>query len=156
MLIKAKKELKSNIIIIPQFIVFKHNVHQMMDFDKYCKKIGVKADFKAPYLRGNSNLSESNISKYKRNRYRNESEWLNAMSDCDSAFTNMTILRDGTVVPCCCACNDEFEFGNILETEVATIWDSEEYRNFRWDLIHNNAPNYCKENCLAYFLKQKD
>lgn len=156
MLAEIKKQLKSNIIIIPQFIVFKHNMHQMLEFDRICRDIGVKADFKAPYLRENSTFSESNIPEYVRGYYSNKSEWFTAMSNCSSAFNDMSILRDGTTVPCCCTSNNEVEFGNLLQLEFDEIWDSKQYRDFRWSLMHGNAPNYCKEKCLMCFLTKKD
>lgn len=154
---EAKQKYRSKIIIIPQFIVFKHNQHQLEEFNALCDKLGLKADYKAPYLRDNSALSASTLPQYQRFVYTDKVQWTAGMSSCDTAWQSMTVLRDGTVVPCCCASNsDDLNFGNLLESDLPAIWDSEEFRRFRWQLIRGKGPQFCRSNCLQHFYKPSE
>lgn len=50
---------------------------------------------------------------------------------CEYAWTSMTILADGSVVPCTQDINGTWTFGNVNEQSLFGIWNSEKYRRFR-------------------------
>lgn len=50
---------------------------------------------------------------------------------CEYPWTSVTILADGSVVPCTQDLNGEWTFGNVNQQSLAEIWHSERYRRFR-------------------------
>jgi len=55
------------------------------------------------------------------------------------------ISWNGYVAPCCIRPNyEEFNFGNILETDIRNIWNSPKYINFRSALNAGKIPSLCK------------
>lgn len=144
----------NKVTVVPQFIAFKHNEHQIDDFKKYCAAIGLECVIKAPYVRTGSVFMKSDIPEYHRESYNNETELKKAMSRCSATESELTICADGTIVPCCNTSDNSLNFGNLLEEDLKTIWDSEEYREFRWDLKRRRTPQYCLDKCLTYFKEE--
>ncbi len=146
--------------IAPQFIVFKHNQHEMNDFARACEEIGLRAEFKAPYLRSDDSMFEvSDIPRFVRPEYNDLDTLKNAMRECVNPRDVFTIHLDGSVVICCHDYDKETCFGNIFEESVEDIWNKPEYRKFRWDIFSGNAPGFCLEKCMTYIngtLSKKD
>jgi radical SAM protein with 4Fe4S-binding SPASM domain len=141
----------NKVAVIPQFIVFRHNQHQMKDFCKSCSSLGLEASFKSPYLRQNSIFANSDYPEYTRPRFKNEEQRKKAMMGCPDPRSVMTIFIDGSIVPCCHATNSDVNFGNIFEDDVETIWYNSDFIQLRKNIIKGNAPDYCLKNCLSYF-----
>lgn len=139
--------------LIPQFIVFKHNQHEMNRFRGYCREIGLEAVFKAPYLRKQgSHISCADDPQYIRPHYPTIDAMKLAMADCPNPKDVFTILLDGSVVACCHDYKRATCFGNIFDNDVLEIWKSPEFRQFRWDILSGNAPSFCVNDCMSYFL----
>ncbi len=78
---------------------------------------------------------------------------------CEYPWTSLTIMVDGSVVPCTQDYNAEMVFGNVKNDSLENIWNSEKYFNFREMHISGNFPkNYkCFERCdqkLVYQIKK--
>lgn len=140
----------SKVKITPQFIVFKHNQHQMKAFNSLCGSLGLGASFKAPYLRPNSVFADSDHPEYSRPRFVDAGKRKKAMRGCIDPRSVMTIFLDGSVVPCCQATNSDVSFGNIFRDDVETIWGNPDFVRFRENILKGNAPDYCLTNCLTY------
>lgn len=136
--------------IIPQFIVFHHNKHEMPEFADLCKSLNLIPSFKAPYLRANSKLKSSGLPGLVRKIEPDKQKRLTNMSQCRDPHDVFTILLDGTVVPCCYDNNADMNMGNIFNNTVEEIWTSEKYNDFRKNLSIGNAPVFCQQNCLLY------
>ena len=121
----------------------------MAQFKVLCAQLDLTPTFKAPYLRAKSHLKNSDIFQFKRQHSTNNAMRKNAMSSCNMRHT-MTILKDGSVVPCCYDHDGSIIFGNIFEEDVETIWAKQSYCDFRDSLYSNNAPQFCLNNCLLY------
>ncbi|HHT9107006.1 MAG TPA: SPASM domain-containing protein [Candidatus Wunengus sp. YC64] len=142
--------------IYPQFVVFKHNQHEMESFRKYCKSLGLHATFKAPYIRTNeAQFSYSDHPELQRKYYNDIGSLRLAIRECPNPQNVFTILLDGSVIICCHDFNKATCFGNIFEMDVLDIWNNPEYRKFRWNILTGNAPEFCLNNCLSYFLEQR-
>ncbi len=142
--------------ISPQFVVFEHNQHEMESFREYCKSLGLHATFKAPYIRrSDSCLQYSDYPELQRKHYPDIISLRAIMSKCPNPQNVFTILLDGSVVICCHDFNKATCFGNIFEMDVLDIWNNPEYRKFRWNILTGNAPEFCLNNCLSYFLEQR-
>lgn len=136
--------------IIPQFIVFKHNQHEMKLFRELCSDLNLVPTFRAPYLRTDSDNQLGSDPKLHRNVAKNTKDRQRIMAECECSYQVLTILLDGQVVACCNDHNGITDFGNIFEQSFMEVWDSPKYRKFRKDLRSGNAPNSCLETCLTY------
>lgn len=150
------KKYGNKVYLSVQFVVFKHNQHEMDLFQRKCKDMGVPGSFKAPYLRPVSSLSESDYSEYTRKKSPDLLSLKTAMMNCDNPKHVFTILLDGSVVVCCYDHNGETSFGNIFEQEVLDIWNNEKYREFRLNILNGDASDFCLQNCLLYTLDSKN
>jgi len=137
--------------LAPQFIVFRHNQHEMGAFLETCRSIGLEPAFKAPYLREDSQFEYSDFQDFIRSHSATEAEQKQAMRECADARNTFTILVDGSVVACCYDHDNATVFGNLFEQEVEEIWNSPKYRQYRWDVLTGNAPAFCGQNCLTYY-----
>jgi MoaA/NifB/PqqE/SkfB family radical SAM enzyme len=135
--------------IMPQFIVFAHNEHEMEAFRQFCTQRGLTTTFKAPYLRAGSHLRPSSLPGMTRVRNAPDQR-AQAMRACPNAADTMTILRDGSVVACCYDHDGVTSFGNIFETSVEAVWDSPGFKSFRDRLKQGAPPAFCRDQCLLY------
>lgn len=78
---------------------------------------------------------------------------------CEFPWTSITILADGSVVPCTQDLNGRWVFGNVNEESLAQIWGSPKYQEFRrMHVTGDFAPDFmchssCDLNLVSYFLK---
>lgn len=63
---------------------------------------------------------------------------------CEYPWTSMTIMADGSVVPCTQDYNAEMVMGNVRESSLRDIWMGEKYREFRRMHINGRFPAGCK------------
>lgn len=140
--------------IVPQFVVFKHNQHEMKAFQNFCRLFCLEASFKAPYIRKDSNFDNSDFPEFVRTAYGDVTLLKQAMSTCRDPKETFTVLLDGTVVTCCYDHNKKTCFGNIFEQEVMEIWNSSEFGEFRRKIQSGNTPDFCLENCMLYLLDE--
>jgi len=66
---------------------------------------------------------------------------------CEYPWTSMTVMADGSVVPCTQDYNCEMAMGNIAENTLEEIWNGENYRNLRHWHATGNFPSDHK--CVA-------
>jgi len=142
----------SKVDISPQYIVFKHNEHEINAFEKFCSSLELNPSFKAPYIRRDSTYQQSNDKRYQRPQYKDVKHLQEAMRSCGDPKEVFTILLDGTCVMCCYDHDGITNYGNIFEENVINIWNSARYKEDRLNIITGNAPNYCINNCLSWTL----
>ncbi|MEE9118711.1 MAG: SPASM domain-containing protein [Calditrichia bacterium] len=76
---------------------------------------------------------------------------------CEYAWTSVTILADGSVVPCTQDINGTWVFGNVNERSLHDIWNSDKYRDFRALQLSKDHPEdfMCHAKCdldiISYF-----
>jgi MoaA/NifB/PqqE/SkfB family radical SAM enzyme len=148
-LVEANARAGNPVRIMPQFIVFEHNEHQLESFREHCAARGLIPSLKAPYLRPGSRLRPSALPGLSRVRLPRP-ERVQAMRGCPNISNTMTILRDGSAVACCYDHNGGMRFGNIFRQSVAEVWNGGEYRDFRQRLAQGVPPAFCLEQCLLY------
>ena len=68
---------------------------------------------------------------------------------CEFPWTSLSIMSDGSVVPCTQDYDAEMNMGNIKEQSLYEIWNGKKYSDFRMSHITGNFPkNYkCKDRC---------
>ena len=80
------------------------------------------------------------INNYKSNGY------------CYGLKTQIGILVDGTVVPCCLDSNGVIDLGNIYKQNLKEIINSEKYNNLKKS-FQNRKP--CEELCKSCTFKER-
>jgi radical SAM protein with 4Fe4S-binding SPASM domain len=148
-LISAKKALKSKTPFVEwQFIVFKHNEHEMDQARKLASEIGVDLlrfispgippeDMHKPELQ--EKWMPDNPLYWERNPKLVEERGYVFDQACFYLYRSMFIYPGGGVTPCCFAHDDKQDFGNIYQNSVSEIWNNRMYRSARV-LFSKTAP----------------
>ena len=123
-----------------QFLVMKHNQHQMEEAERLASGIGVdRVRFTGAGLPFNE-LTNVSLAK----------EWLPDLPSyrgydpekmlsrgylydekCFYLYRAMTVNPKGEVAPCCAVYHEKFDFGNLLDSELDQVWNNEHYRASR-------------------------
>ncbi len=153
-LVVAKKTHNSNLPFIElQFIVMRHNEHQMKQMKEFAKHSGVdQLAFKTaqvynfdagnkiiPHLKSKSRYSQTSegnweMAKKIRNR-------------CHRVWSSLVVTWDGKVVPCCYDKNADHQTGNLLNESLSEIWKNKQYTVFRRQILKNRSENEICRNC---------
>lgn len=153
-LVDAKKKAKSASPFIElQFIVMRHNQHQMQQMREFARQSRVdKLSFKTAQVY-NLNIENTIIPTLKdQSRYRKSSDgsWVQAKkirNRCHRIWSSIVITWDGRVVPCCYDKNADHQTGNLLEESVSSIWKNQLYSGFRRQVLKNRSEIEICRNC---------
>lgn len=153
-LLAARKMLKSKTpYVIWQFIVFKHNEHEIEEVKKLGKAIGVdKVAIKTAQVYDFENGSElipeqGDFARYEKN-VDGKFKIKNEMADhCWRMWSSPVVTWDGKVIPCCFDKDADFALGNLKENSFATVWKSEGYNQFRQSILRSRSEIEICKNC---------
>lgn len=149
---RIKQHSKTPFIYV-QFIVMRHNEHQIEAMKKLTKDLGAdKLLIKTAQV---ETLSEANYwlpGDVELRRYRLEGDLLKpkriGTGPCLRPWTSTLVNWDGAVVPCCFDKNGHHTFGSIQkEGEFNKIWHSEEYASFRTQMLTDRGSLDICSNC---------
>ena len=140
-LLSAKKALRSKTPFVEwQFIVFKHNEHEVDDARKLASELGVDlVRFISPGVppedMHNLELQEKwmprNPSYWERNPKLVEERGHVFDQPCFYLYRSMFIYPGGGVTPCCFAHDENQDFGDLYNSSVEEIWNNTAYRSAR-------------------------
>ncbi len=154
-LVEWKRKLKSKTPhLVWQFIVFKHNEHQIEAFKDLAKQVGVdeygiKTAQVYDYENG-SNLIPDNpeYSRYKEDLVLNGYSLQNKLlSHCWRMWQGCVITWDGKVVPCCFDKDATHQIGDLQHTKFKDIWRSKPYQQFRASVLRSRKEIDICQNC---------
>lgn len=152
--IKTKLKSKKPFIAI-QFLVFKHNQHQMKDLISLAKNLGTNGiEFKSAQINSTGNQMEPPENDFEKfSRYRkNENGVLKLKKKlrfCYRIWSSVTVFSDGEVPACCYDKSGKFIMGNIFTENLHKIWEKDKFKQFRLKiLVDKNRPKMCK-NCIG-------
>jgi MoaA/NifB/PqqE/SkfB family radical SAM enzyme len=140
-LVEEKKTLKSHTpFIILQFIVFKHNEHQIDEFKKLGISLGVnKVEIKTAQLYDfeNGNPMITSLKKYSRYKKVGEKYVLKKAlkNSCRRIWTTGVITTDGIVIPCCYDKLITYPMGNAEKSDLKVIWKNKEFKLYRHNIL---------------------
>ena len=153
LLIRRKKErgLKKPFVEF-QFIVMKHNEHQMEDVKNYCNDVGVdKLVYKTMQISSYENAVKflPTDKKFRRyvldeNSFRIKNEIKN---HCFALWRTSVITWDGRVVPCCFDKDAENEIGIVNGKSFHEVWKSDKYYKFRNKILTDRKLESMCTNC---------
>ena len=148
---KRKRGLKYPIITL-QFLVMKHNEHEVEAMRELSKKI--KPDylfFKSPALwttltdDNREELAEKWLPSDKRFwRYNKDLIIKDPVKLCPFVFDKIVILWNGDVCLCCLDFEGEFIFGNVFEQSFKEILWGKKMRRIRRSVVDGKL-DFCKE-----------
>lgn len=136
-----------------QFLVFRHNEHQMREMRVFAKETGVDVlSFKPAQLNnydtGRNLLPLSaRYSRYTLNP--NGSIYLKKKirNRCHRIWSSVVVTWQGETVPCCYDKDADFVTGDLTIEALDKIWENEKYTSFRKNILQkrNEIPMCC--NC---------
>lgn len=150
-LIEIKRRLKRRTPFIEwQFILMKHNIHQVEDARRIAKEIGVDLLRFIP-------IGLPFDAKYKAKL---RSEWFPQLCDTSSGvdtfehqflqkprksacfylYRSLIVNPDNRVSPCCIVYGKQNDFGDILSQSPERLWNNERYRSARSLFSINGKP----------------
>ena len=152
-MVEARKQLKSRTPhIILQFIVFKHNQHQIGEFKQLAKTLGVDTvSIKTAQLydfeEGNERMTDiTRFSRYKRSggRFKIKKKLRNK---CKRLWSIGVITSDGIMAPCCYDKNAEYQIGKVKQSDIKAIWNGNDFMQFRSKVLTNREGIDICRNC---------
>jgi len=154
-IVKWKKELKSSKpFVVFQFLVLKPNEHQIEDVKKLAVEIGVDdVWFKTAQVydyKNDPNGLIPGIDKYSRYKKNDKGEWQpkNKLANhCWKLWHANVITWDGLVVPCCFDKDAQHQLGDLSKQSFREVWENEQYREFRKQLMHSRKNIDICSNC---------
>ena len=154
-IVKWKKTLNSTKpFVFFQFLVVKHNEHQIEEVKKLAKEIGVdEVRFKTAqvydYENDPNQLIPNNekYSRYKKNAdgtFKSKNKLANR---CWKMQHANVITWDGLVVPCCFDKDATHQLGNLKTQSFKEIWKNDNYKQFRSELLKSRKNIDICANC---------
>ncbi len=125
-----------------QFIVFKHNEHQLEEARRMAKEVGVDLlrfipaglPFNAP---NKQDLARQWYSSDKKYRYWDPDapdffdDAIRKPGRCFYLYRSMAVNPGGGVAPCCIVDDARWDFGNLVDESLIELWNSDRYRSAR-------------------------
>lgn len=136
-----------------QFIVFRHNEHQVADMKKLFRKLGSnKLSFKTAQVYDYNSKEEIIPINEKFARYARDEEGKlkikNKLLDhCWRMWHSCVVTWDGNVVPCCFDKDASHQLGNMKDRSFRDIWFGEDYQNFRNKILKSRSEIDICANC---------
>lgn len=153
-IINAKKRLGSQTPqVVFQFLVVKHNEHQIDDLHELANKMGVdKVALKTAQIYDYKNGSPLLPTNLKYSRYiQNESgqyQIKNKLRNhCWRLWHSAVITWDGDIVPCCFDKDAKYKMGTLQDHTFQDIWNNKTYKGFRNSIIQSRKNIDICQNC---------
>lgn len=156
LLVEQHHKIDSTMGIILQFIVFRHNQHEIEQFKAVAQSLGVGYSLKAPYVQDMAQASEMlpDDDQYWRYYIQNGELKLKFFRDgalCYEPYEVLTVYADGQVAGCCFDYNLEYRIGNCFEKPVRVVWNGKARRELRRKLLQDrNSIPFCRLHCGTY------
>lgn len=154
-IVKWKDELKSKTpFVIFQFLVVRHNEHQIEDVKTLAKEIGVDDvwlktaqvyDFEADP--NNLIPTDEKYSRYKKNaqgvmQFKGQNG-----KHCWRLWHDPVITWDGAVVPCCFDKDAQHKLGDLKTQSFKELWQHGVYKKFRAQVLQSRSNIDICANC---------
>ena len=123
-LVQAKTELNKDLPFIEwQFIVFRHNEHEVRDVEANCYSMGINKFTPLPaYVEDENWLPKSQ-------EYRVEVYNPERLKNCDRPWTHLNVRADSGVASCCYEFSKKDDFGQFGGTDnFRVIWNNKHFK----------------------------
>lgn len=162
-LIAAKNKAHSNKPdIIWQFLVNKHNEHEIETAQEIARRLDITLDLRPLSLADNEpDVRHEQFSIEERKRdwlprndayisdcYKGDYCYPLSAEICQQLFTRVMVMADGRILPCCEVWDKESAFGNLLYESFDTIWYGQKYRDARARALHTSGGTHIQSICF--------
>lgn len=146
---QAKQQYRKHTLIELQCLRLRTNEHEWDLFRQHYRSMGAdRLVFKTAqlydYTNGHALMpSDKRYSRYEKGKdghYHRKS----LGKGCFRVWSGCVITTDGTVLPCCYDKTHQYAYGNIMQTDLRTLFTGEKATVFRRAAI-NQQPPICKE-----------
>lgn len=153
-LLKVRKERKSELPIVTfQFLVTRHNEHDMEELKRLASELGVdRISFKTVQIydfeSGNELIPENpEFSRYEKQK--DGTYWLknSYKNSCWRMWSSCVITWDGKIVPCCFDKDATHVMGKIGKEPFKKQWKSSVYKGFREKIFKDRKQIEICRNC---------
>jgi len=152
--VAARKKLGvKHPLITWQFLLFKHNLHEIEQAKRLAKEWGAdRIVFKTVQLEafekeeGEQWLPDD--PKLRRYELKGD-RWVLKRKErpgCKRIYGSAVIQWNGTMAPCCFDKDGDFIVGNVLEDGFNAVWKGKEFQQFRDRILKGERPEMCS-NC---------
>lgn len=154
-IVKWKKALNSKTpFVFFQFLVVKPNEHQLDEVKQLAAEIGVdQVRFKTAQVYDYENdpngliPTHEKYSRYKRKKDGSMQVKSGLQNRCWRLWSGNVITWDGLVVPCCFDKDAMHQLGNMKTQSFKAIWQNDNYRQFRKELMTSRKNIDICSNC---------
>jgi radical SAM protein with 4Fe4S-binding SPASM domain len=154
-IVKWKKELKSATpFVVFQFLVVRHNEHQIPEVKKLAREIGVDDVWlktaQVYDFENDPNRLIPTMEKYSRYRKDRNGKMMfkgNNANHCWRLWHDPVITWDGTVVPCCFDKDAQHKLGSLKEKPFRELWRNGAYHEFRSQVLKSRKNIDICANC---------
>jgi radical SAM protein with 4Fe4S-binding SPASM domain len=154
-IVRWKKELNSRTpFIIFQFLVVRHNEHQIEEVKALAKEIGVddvwlKTAQVYNYEADPNQLIPTNnkYSRYKKGKDGKMQFKGNNQKHCWRLWHDPVITWDGAVVPCCFDKDAQHKLGDLRQQSFKELWEAGTYNKFRQQVLQSRSNIDICTNC---------
>jgi len=150
--VKAKQCLKTRFpMVVMQFLVFRHNEHELMAIRKLAHELGVdKLEIKTAQFNAFSKEEVAPPSDNLLSRYKNHKtqELKNQMyNHCWRQWHSAVITWDGNVSPCCYDKDAEYSYGNLLQADAEAVFGGKTDLTFKKGILLDKTRIAMCRNC---------
>jgi len=149
----ARHRLKSPLKLELQFLVSKHNEHQIKDAESFARKMKAQLKLKSMQVITVQDSWRWMPSAMEYARYEKTGGKYairNSMpSGCLRLWLNPVITWEGKVLPCCFDKDAEYIMGDLTKNSFRTIWNSNEYAEFRKRVMSGRKSVSICRNCTS-------
>ncbi len=153
-ILKWRKELKSKTpYVVFQFLVVKHNEHQVPQVYELARKMGVdNVLLKTAQIYDYKNGSDLIPTIDKNSRYKQDGNgtWSiknDLLNHCWKMWNSCVVTWDGKVVPCCFDKDAHYTLGDLKQSSFKDVWRSKEYNEFRKTILRGRQEIEICKNC---------
>ncbi len=152
-LVAAKKRLRSKTpYVYMQFIVMKHNEHELAAMEKLAAELGVDRLLKKTVQVETFAEAQEWLPSAERFRRYNLTEENFIVKNggkgaCPRPWLTTLVNWDGSVVPCCFDKNGHHTTGDTRTASFMSIWKSTKYSDFRRTLLNDRQSIEMCKNC---------
>ncbi len=153
-ILKQRQHLRSRSPrVVWQFIVFKHNEHEVhlvkkMGNDLGVDSIQIKTAQVYHFEEADALIPENpNYARYKKEA---SGEWTiknKLLNQCWRMWQGCVVTWNGTIVPCCFDKDAQYQIGNLNTESFSEIWFSDAYKNFRQSILKGRSQIDICTNC---------
>lgn len=153
-LLAARSAAKSRLPFIEiQFIVMRHNEHQMPQMKEFASRTGIdRLSFKTAqvYNFNSENSIIPTLNEKSRYRHNQQGDWVPSKkirNRCHRIWSSIVVTWDGNVVPCCYDKDAAHKSGNLLEEPISLLWNNQKNNLFRQQVLMDRSVTEICRNC---------